>query len=186
MVKTVWRKLSKGEKEVLRVKTAKANEQSARTTDRAELYAAGLYEGLGVDESDDTVGSSSEPSLTRAPVPIRQERKGRGIIDRLGFPGATKRTVHDISKESVYIPGATGPASGLPPPRPDPSSNPPLDRSTRIRTETATWTAIVQEEGRLELSRVNEAGNQEWLSAVEVDPRQWRIQKSKTTHHRLR
>jgi hypothetical protein len=186
MVKTTWRKLTVGEREVVRVKTSHADQQSTRTAQRAEQYAAGLYEQLGVDETDDAHTSSSAPSTPCVSVPIRQERKGRGVIDKLGFPVASKRPAQAISRELEYQPGAVGPASGLPPPQPDPSGNPPLDRSTRIRTETATWTGIVQEPGRLELSRVNEAGNQEWLSAVEVYPREWRIQKSKTSHHRLR
>jgi hypothetical protein len=53
---------------------------------------------------------------------------------------------------------------------------------TRIRTEAATWTGVVQELGRLEWSRVNKDGNQEWLTAVEIHPSEWRIQKSKTTY----
>jgi hypothetical protein len=186
MVKAAWRKLTAGEREVGRVKTVHADAQSLRTTERVEQYVAGLYEHLGVDESDDAQESSYEPPAIQYLPPTRQGRKGRGVIDKFGFPAGAKRPVQEISELREYNSGVVGPASGLPPPQPDPSVNPPLDRSTRIRTETATWTGIIQEQGRLELSRVNEAGNQEWLSAVEVYPREWRIQKSKTTHHRHR
>jgi hypothetical protein len=152
--------------------------------ERRERYRAKEQENLeqetgGQEEAQDEQGSSSEDfrrgEVEGATRLARQERAGRGQIDRFGFT-------------NQVVPGTPppGPASGLPPPQPDPRSNPPLDRSFPIVTETTTWTGVIQEEGRFEWSRVDEEGKQEWLSAVEVHPREWRIERSKTTGGRKR
>jgi hypothetical protein len=101
------------------------------------------------------------------------ERKGRGVIDHY-VPEDYRRSSSSAS------PATTGPASGHPHPTPDPLHNPPLPRTTGIRSTTTTWRTFVEEQGRLELSRVNAAGTQEWLSAIEISPRVWEVTSSTT------
>jgi hypothetical protein len=103
------------------------------------------------------------------------ERKGRGVIDRFEFREEDYKRVKRTTHETV-----TGPKSGLPHPTPDPHYNPPLPRTTGVRSTTTTWSALVEEEGRLELSRVNEVGEQEWLSAVSGGAGEWTITQSST------
>ena len=102
------------------------------------------------------------------------ERKGRGVIDRFAF------REEDYKRVKRTTPTLTGPASGLPHPTPDPRYNPPLPRSTGVLSTTTTWSALVEEEGRLELSRVNEVGEQEWLSATALEAGEWTITRSVT------
>ena len=161
-----WRKLTAGERKLARVKKEQTEAVARRTKAR-------------VEELNTTGGSSSVD--TRGPQPqatfARRERIGRGQIDRYGVPNLTEQhEQREVDLTSEYIP-----EPGTPAPRPDPRYHSPLNRATRLKTETATWTGVVQEEGRLEWCRTNKTGNQEWLSAIEVEPRQWQITKSKTT-----
>ena len=103
------------------------------------------------------------------------ERKGRGVIDRFAFREEDYKRVKRTNHATV-----TGPKSGLPHPTPDPRYNLPLPRTTGVISTTSTWSAVVEEEGRLELSRVNNYGEQEWLSAISVEAGEWTITKSVT------
>jgi hypothetical protein len=165
MVKlSTWRQLTKGERKLEKVKQEQTEAIAHRTSARVESVR-GETEGSSSVENARVVPPASIP---------RQERIGRGRIDRFG--------VANTSAHVVDLTATTGPEAGFPPPTPDPSCNPPLSRVTRLKTETATWTGIVQESGRFEWSRTNKTGNQEWLSAIEVEPREWQITKSRTTN----
>jgi hypothetical protein len=167
MVKQKVRLLTKGERKLDRVKQEQIEAIAHRTSAKVE------------DIRRDDEGSSSV-ELTEAAQPaatVRQDRIGRGQIDRF----APSQTSANKQPHVVDLTIATGPKAGFPPPTPDPTCNPPLSRATRLRTETATWTGVVQESGRFEWCRTNKTGNQEWLSAIEVEPREWQITKSRTT-----
>ena len=101
-------------------------------------------------------------------------RKGKGVIEKFGFKE------EDYQKERKgRVEQETGTKLGLSAPTPDPRYNPPIQRNPGFETETATWTTLFEEEGRFEFSRVNEDANQEWISACEVNPKEWRIQQSR-------
>ena len=174
MVKAGWRKLSVGERELVRVKRVEAKAQARRTWSRVAFYAQQIPSGPIAEEVQES--SSAEPA--QQSLATRQSRIGRGQIDRFGVD---KKTTTEET-EHVDLTFLTGPASGLPPPRPNPLSNPPLSRATPLRSESAIWQGIIQEEGRFEWCRTNKLGNEEWLSAIEVQPREWLITKSRTTH----
>jgi hypothetical protein len=159
-----WRKLTKGERKLVRVKKEQTEAIARRTTARVERCRKEHAASLLTDE------------LQQAQLE-RQDRHGRGQIDRYGIESFN--AARESSVAELTIP--SGPEAGFPPPTPDPRCNPPLSRATTLKSETATWTGVIQEEGRLEWCRTNKTGNQEWLSAVEVEPRKWQITKSKTT-----
>ena len=123
---------------------------------------------------DQDHGSSSSES-----VRSNQERKGKGVIDRLGFP-----TVEETQKNPPFLkwPSAkeviVGPASGLPHPTPDPRYIFVEERTPRVVVESATWTGVAVSSGVFEWSRVDRYGHQEWLVAKELADGEWNLQKS--------
>jgi hypothetical protein len=181
--------MSAGADRLKEVKQRLKEAQEARTDERIRFYRARGYPlspGQTVPSTDTTISTVQVEDLTGsssvtdpAEQNVRNRRIGRGIINRYGFDNSFEQEHQEEQAETDVE--LVGPASGLPPPYPDPRSNPPLNRDHPLRIEQAIWTGIIQEEGRLELSRVNAAGNQEWLSAIEIEPRVWKIQKSTTT-----
>jgi len=136
-------------------------------------------------ERDDERSSSSSASDSRR---ITHDRKGKGVIDRFAFQEedyTRKRSSKPLKRGSTALfPGEhlwIGPQSGLPPPTPDPRCNPlPEGRSVgRVVTEKATWTGVTFQPGVLEWSRVNDCGQQEWLTASEVSAGEWSISRTK-------
>ena len=130
-------------------------------------------------------------------------RKGRGVIDRFEFEdeellrrrstvrrvaATAPRTKTEIAKSAAVNRDLkkhhykVGPASGLPPPIPDPRFNRtgPL-RTSRITVDVATWTGVEVKNGVFEWSRVSSTGHQEWLSAREEQQGEWTIIRSKST-----
>ena len=161
-----WRKLTSGEKKLARVKREQTEAITRRTNARvAELNSP------GGSSSVDKGGPQHKAKVSR------QARIGRGQIDRYGAP----KLQEQHTQTTAVFQDESSSTVDFPPPTPDPNCNPPLSRATRLKQETAIWTGVVQEEGRLELCRTNKTGNQEWISAIEIEPRQWQITKSRTT-----
>jgi hypothetical protein len=181
------KKLSEGEKALRTAKREQTDAVKARTETRTrQILQAGDQAG---EEGSSTAKRARKPGEAgRISSRDNLERSGKGVIDRFSFKAEdytrTRTAPRNEGVKGEREETCVGPESGLPIPEPDPRYNPPLPRDTRIRSETATWTGVVQEAGRLEFSRVNKDGNQEWLSAIEVEPREWKITTSKTTAER--
>ena len=155
---------TKADKQLARVKCEQVEAQRKRTVKRVAYYDAKIATRLSEGSSDTNDKS-------------RGDRTGRGSIDRYGCYGTEqvetqgKERQPQQARKEILV----GPASGLPPPTPDPRYNPLRIRSRQIHSETHTWTGLTQQTGRVEWSRINQAGDQEWISAVESSPREWKI-----------
>jgi hypothetical protein len=167
--------------------------QQQRTDDKvAEVRRYNLEPGVSAhgdwteSHSDDSSETNSRSSVHEA----GKARKGRGVIDRFQFQASDYRRKTSTAKRKPTITEPTqrdivvGPASGLPPPRPDPRLNPPVrdsPRTSRILTERGTWTGVSIREGIFEWSRVNESGHQEWLTASDDYKGEWTLTRTKAT-----
>ena len=105
-------------------------------------------------------------------------RKGKGVIDRLGFPVTEEHQEPTSAPVSRPAKTLVGPESGLPHPTPDPRYNPVPERTSRVVIESATWTGVQISNGKFEWSRVDKFGHQEWLVATEGQDGEWNLKKS--------
>jgi hypothetical protein len=110
-----------------------------------------------------------QPRVSAPEERAKSQRQGRGQIDR-----------YKCEEPPLY---KVGPASGLPPPS-QPSSLTPSQAKPKARKRAAaeeTWTGVVIENGHLIWTRINQQGEEEWLSAVQTTGRNWKIKRARST-----